>query len=120
MQLESRAEELVRAARTTLGDRVRSVTYFTRDEFRQLYLRSDLSADADLVGFVRQARTGFDSRTDYAGSELGAFHYTVRTFEEGCLIELTDGDAGVFVTLETVSFRRADETAAALSSVLDQ
>jgi hypothetical protein len=116
---QDRRERLVAAARTSLGDRLRSVTYFTPDEFEQLYLRSDLEADADLTGFVVQARDGFRSRTAYAGSELGEYDYTVRAFENGHLVRVTNDDEGLFVTASTITFRRAQEVTSALQGALD-
>jgi hypothetical protein len=113
-----RAEQLTAAARTTLGDTLRSVTYFTPDEFEQLYLRSDLEADADLTGFVELARNGFHTGTAYRGSELGEYQYTIRVFDTGHLVRLTGTDEGVFVTAETLTVRRSEELASALRSVL--
>ena len=45
-------DELLSAARTATGDELRSLTYFTEEAVEQLYLRSDLSRTADLVGFA--------------------------------------------------------------------
>jgi hypothetical protein len=54
------ADRLVSACRTVVGDRTRSVTFFTPDAFAQVYLRSDLDADVDLAGFAsaRSAASG--------------------------------------------------------------
>jgi len=41
------AERVVTLCRTAVGDSLRSVTYFTRDDYDQLYLRSDLAKDAE-------------------------------------------------------------------------
>lgn len=112
-------DELVSACRTAIGDRLRSITYFTDDEIRQLYLRSDLEEDADLVGFAEAERRGFHSQSLYRDSELGEYHYTIRTFERGYLTRVIAGDEGVFVTTGDLSMSRFDELAAAVGSVLD-
>jgi len=39
---EDLADAIVTTARTATGDSLRSVTYFTRANFEQLYLRDDL------------------------------------------------------------------------------
>ncbi|ESP87130.1 DUF7522 family protein [Candidatus Halobonum tyrrellensis] len=113
-----RADQFERVARTSVGDRLRSITYFTPDDHEQVYLRSDLDADADLVGFVEQARDGFRANTAYADSELGEYEYTVRRFSDGTLVRVTSGDEGVFVTAETLTVERAGETASALLDLL--
>lgn len=115
-----RAEQLTAAARTSLGDTLRSVTYFTPSEFEQMYLRSDLDADADLTGFVELARDGFHAETAYTGSELGAYSYTVRVFDRGHLVRLTSDEEGVFLTADTLTIRRAEEVASALEGMLDE
>ena len=113
------AEKFERVARTSIGDRLRSITYFTPDDHEQVYLRSDLDADADLVGFVEQARDGFRAHTAYADSELGEYEYTLRRFSKGTLVRVTSDDEGVFVTAETLTVERAGETASALCDLLD-
>ncbi|ELZ91583.1 hypothetical protein C440_14754 [Haloferax mucosum ATCC BAA-1512] len=115
---ESRTESFVRACRTVAGDDVRSVTYFTHDRFEQLYLRTDLEADADLAGFVEHETDGFQARTAYRGSELGDYQYTVRAFEHGYLTRVTNAEAGVFVTTDGLTLRRSEELASALGELL--
>lgn len=110
--------ELQHVARSATGDELRSVTYFTRDDQRQLYLRGDLSADADLEGFVDTERLGFQSQHDYGDSELGAYEFTVRAFEHGYLTRVVVGDHGAFVTCDEMQIDRFHEVATALRSVL--
>ncbi|KAB1188948.1 MULTISPECIES: hypothetical protein [Haloferax] len=115
---ESRAEAIVRTCRTVVGDDLRSVTYFTHDRCEQIYLRSDLEADADLTGFVEHETDGFQARTAYRGSELGNYRYTVRAFEHGYLTRVTVANKGVFVTTDGLTLRRSEELASALSELL--
>ncbi|MFB6281770.1 MAG: hypothetical protein ABEH40_07105 [Haloferacaceae archaeon] len=112
------ADRLERACRTAVGDTLRSITYFTRDGYRQLYLRSDLESDADLAGFVDLESDGFRANTAYRGSELGEYRYTVRAFENGYLTRVTAGDRGVFVTTDGLTIRRSEEVAEALARLL--
>lgn len=112
-------ERLVSACRTAIGDRLRSVTYFTDDAYTQVYLRSDLEADADLSGFVELESDGFRARRGYSGSELGDYRYTVRRFENGYLTRVTADGQGAFLTSDGLTMRRSEEVAEALVSVLE-
>lgn len=113
------ASQITSACRTAAGDDVRSVTYFTRDDYEQLYLRSDLAQDADLGAFVRHETLGFDAAEDYRGSELGNYTFTVRRFENGFLTRVIRGDHGTFVTLDSLTINRSEEIAAALAEILE-
>ncbi|TKX52375.1 hypothetical protein EXE45_19480, partial [Halorubrum sp. SP9] len=66
-------------------DELRSLTYFTEADVDQLYLRSDLSRTADLVGFAENERQGFHAQSMYANTQLGDYQFTVRVFENGYL-----------------------------------
>jgi hypothetical protein len=112
------AEQLTAACRTAVGDSLRSVTYYTPTAFEQVYLRSDLESDADLVGFVELESDGFRANTAYRGSELGDYDYTIRSFENGYLTRVTVGERGVFVTTDGLTLRRSEDVASALRSVL--
>ncbi|MGM0592087.1 MAG: DUF7522 family protein [Halobacteriota archaeon] len=117
---EPLVEQLVRVCRPAIGDSLRSITYFTSDQFEQVYLRSDLDADADLAGFVDHETNGFRARTAYRGSELGEYDYTVRAFENGFLTRVTAAGHGVFVTTDGLTLNSARDVAAALSEVLTE
>lgn len=115
---EDRAEELVSAARTTIGDQLRSITYFTADDYEQLYLRSDLEPDADLAGFVDYESLGFDAHTAYHGPELGDYRYTIRVFDGGFLVRVTTGTEGVFLTTDGLTLQDFEEVAVAVRELL--
>jgi hypothetical protein len=115
---EELAEHVERTCRTAVGDSLRSITYFTPEAFTQLYLRSDLEADADLAGFVDHETDGFRARTAYRGSELGEYEYTIRAFENGYVTRVTVDGAGVFVTTDGLTLTRSREVASALRSLL--
>jgi len=116
---EALADELVSACRTSVGDRLRSVTYFTPDDHAQVYLRDDLEQDADLSAFVGAEQTGFSSQTAYSESELGDYDFTIRAFDHGYVTRVIEGDEGVFVTTDPMMMTRFDDVAAAVSDVLD-
>ncbi len=111
-------EELVSACRTTVGDELRSVTFFTEETVEQLYLRSDLESEADLVGFAETERYGFRTRADYRNSELGAYRFTVRVFDEGYVMRVIANDRGVFVTTDSMVRDRFDDLVAGVKSIL--
>jgi hypothetical protein len=114
-ELESR---LVAASRTAVGDSLRSVTYFTPEAYDQVYLRAGLDNDADITGFVEHESVGFRAHTAYRGSELGGYRYTVRAFQNGFLVRVTEADHGLFFTVDDISLRSAEEGAEAVSRVL--
>lgn len=113
-------EELVRAARTVVGDELRSLTHFTEETVDQLYLRSDLDPDADLTGFAETERWGFKSQCEYGESELGDYRFTMRAFDHGYLTRVIVGDHGVFVTTDKLARTRFEELAAAVKGVLQE
>jgi len=112
------AARLVRAARTTVGDELRSLTYFTEDVVEQLYLRSDLDRTADLIGFAENERDGFHSKSLYRGTQLGSYDFTIRVFDNGYLTRVIAGDKGVWVTTDGMKIDRFEELASAIESVL--
>lgn len=112
--------ELVRSCRTTVGDGLRSVTYFDASGEEQLYLRDDLESDADIVGFADNERLGFRSQSVYRGSELGEYRFTIRVFERGYLTRVISGDYGAFVTTDSLPMNRFEELASAVRSVLSE
>lgn len=111
-------EVLVSTVRTTVGDELRSVTYFTEATVEQVYLRGDLESNADLVGFADTERLGFRSQTDYGNTELGSYLFTIRVFEHGYLTRVIVGNHGVFVTTDPMARDRFEELATALRETL--
>lgn len=115
---DDRKAELVSAARTTVGDELRSVAYFTDDEVEQLYLREDLEPGADLVGFADNERLGFRSQVAYEETELGGYQFTIRVFDRGYLTRVIHDEVGVWVTTDELSIERFEELANALGAIL--
>lgn len=118
-QLQERdREELLSATRTAVGDELRSLTYFTEESVEQLYLRSDLSRTADLVGFAESERHGFHAQALYADTQLGEYLFTVRVFENGYLTRVIANGHGVWVTTDSMEMDRFEELASALAAIL--
>ena len=115
---EEQQTELISTARTTVGDELRSLSYFTEEEVEQLYLRNDLDRTADLVGFAENERLGFRSQQAYEGSQLGQYQFTIRVFKNGYLIRVIDDEQGVWVTTDGMKIDRFEELANALTSAL--
>lgn len=113
------SDELVSACRTTVGDRLRSVTYFDTTGEEQIYLRDDLEPGANIVGFADNERLGFRSQTIYDGSELGDYQFTIRVFEHGYLTRVIGDYHGTFVTTDRLPTDRFEDLASAVESVLD-
>ncbi|MFC6765314.1 DUF7522 family protein [Natrinema soli] len=115
------SEQIVATCRTAIGDSLRSVTYFTRDDYEQVYLREDLERDADLSTFIGHEWRGFKTtQTAYEGSELGAYDYTIRVFENGFLIRVTNDSEGVFATTDGLTVKDFEEVATALDVFLNE
>jgi len=113
-----RIDELLSAARTATGDELRSLTYFTENDVEQLYLRSDLSRTADLVGFAENERHGFHAQSLYADTQLGDYQFTIRVFENGYLTRIIANDHGVWLTTDSMEIDRFEELASALATIL--
>ncbi len=116
----STREEILSACRTSVGDELRSITYFTEDDVQQVYLRSDLDRTADLMGFAEHERLGFHSQGAYRNSQLGRYVATVRMFERGYLTRVIGEDNGVWVTTDSMSMERFEELASALEPILEE
>ena len=113
------ADNIVTTARTATGDSLRSVTYFTRTDFDQLYLRGDLERDADLDTFVGHEWRGYRETTNaYQTSELGRHKFTVRAFENGYLLRVATDRRGVLITTDGLSMGSYEEIAEALGRML--
>ncbi|NHN59494.1 MULTISPECIES: hypothetical protein [Halorussus] len=113
------ADQLVSAARTSVGDELRSITYFTEDAEDQIYLRDGLEADADLVGFADNERLGFRTQAVYQDTELGDYRFNIRVFDRGYVTRVIVGDHGAFVTTDEMEMNLFKELASAVGSVLE-
>jgi hypothetical protein len=113
-------DELLSACRTTVGDELRSITYFTPDEYDHLYLRDDLERGDDPEAFVENERQGFTSQRTYEWSELGDYEYTIRVFTEGHLVRVITGEEGVYVTTGDLTMDRCGELVEAIQSILHE
>jgi hypothetical protein len=112
---------LATTCRTAAGDSVRSVIYFSRTDYQQVYLRGDLERDADLDTFVGSEWQDFNiTQNAYQGSELGDYRYTIRVFENGFLIRVTTANHGVIITTDSVTLRDFEELATAVGHLFDE
>lgn len=117
---EDARDQLVSTCRTSVGDSLRSITYFTRTEYEQLYLREDLSQDADLSTFIGHEWRDYQTTHDaYGESELGSDLYTIRSFENGFLLRVTADTEGVFLTTDGLSIQQFDKVATAIKTTLE-
>ncbi|MDS0476624.1 hypothetical protein [Natrinema sp. 1APR25-10V2] len=124
------ATGIVSAARTGLGDTLRSVVYFTPSAFDVLYLRQglyDSAADArsakgrlvelERVGFaevpVRTAIGHGDGESD-----IGEYEFTVRFHEDGFVVRVVQGDAGALLTTDSMDVNAFEDAATAVRRLL--
>ncbi|MCW8173363.1 DUF7522 family protein [Natrialba swarupiae] len=124
------ATSLVSAARTSLGDTLRSVVYFTPSAFDLLYLRQDLydSTDAartvkeqlvelERVGFAEApVRTTITHQDDGAG--IGPYEFTIRFHEDGFVIRVLEGDVGTILTTDSMDLNAFEDAATAVRRLL--
>ena len=123
-------ESLVSAARTSLGDTLRSVVYFTPSAFDVLYVRRGLypSAEAardaksqlvalETVGFAEApARTAiFDGEHE---SSIGPYEFTVRFHEDGFVVRVLEGNSGVLLTTDSMDVTAFEEAVGAIKKLL--
>lgn len=115
---DEKTDELLSACRTTVGDELRSITYFTPDEYDHLYLREDLERGNDPEAFVENERQGFSSQRTYEWSELGDYEYTIRVFEMGHLVRVITDEEGIYVTTGDLTMDRFGELVEAIQTIL--
>lgn len=117
---EAASDRLVRMCKNLAGDRLRSITYFTRDDFNQLYLRDDLERGADLASFIGfEWRESWLTEDAYQGTELGEHQYSLQVFSNGYLLRVETPSEGAFVTLDRPSVEILDELADVIMDVLE-
>lgn len=124
------AEELVSAARTSLGDTLRTVVYFTPGAYDVLYVRSDLyegrehayEAKAELVDLERVGFAEGPVRSAVARrgrrSELGEYEFTVRFHEEGFVIRVIQDYCGALLTVDRMDVEAFEEAVTAIQRLL--
>lgn len=130
---EKLTEGIVSICRTGIGDSLRSVIYFTPEEFDLLYLRQDLYDDEERARegkarFVENERLGFDARETYdslaaePGTEpdIGEYEFTVRVFSEGFISRVLVGNEGIILTTDTIDMRDFETVAVALRVLLTE
>jgi hypothetical protein len=129
---EAAADGIVSAARTSLGDALRSVVYFTPSAFDILYTRQDLYESADRLTEVKSRlvefeRTGFAEtpvRTRLAQTEgkegIGPYLFTVRFHGDGFVVRVLRGDAGVLFTTNSMDVSAFEDAASAIDSLLEE
>lgn len=111
---EEAAERLVETCDSVAGRHLRSVTYFTDADYEQFFLREDLARDADLESFTSvEWHESSIIEEAYDTSELGEHHFTMRAFENGYLLRVSEAHHGIFVTTDDLpmhTFERLGET----------
>src|SRR6056297_3670463 len=126
------ADSVVSTARTSLGDTLRSVIYFTPSAMDLLYVRRDLyesrqravEAKSRLVEFERvgfaeaPVRTALSAPAD--PESIGAYDFTVRVHDEGFGVRvLAEGD-GVILTTDDMDIDAFDDAAVAITTLLTE
>ncbi|SDC37119.1 hypothetical protein [Natrinema hispanicum] len=124
------ATGIVSAARTSLGDTLRSVLYFTPSAFDILYLRQDLydstadarDAKAQLVEFEQAGFSEVPVRTAIArkesSSDIGDYEFTVRFHESGFVVRVLQRDVGVLLTIDSMDVNAFEDAAVAIQGLL--
>jgi hypothetical protein len=126
------ADSLVSATRTSLGDTLRSVVYFTPSAFDVLYVRSDLydsrAAARDRKSrLVEFERTGFEERPERsaiaqgaARSDIGEYRFTVRFHADGFVVRVLGDGVGVLFTADAMDVGAFREAVSAVRQLLGE
>jgi len=124
------SDSVVSAARTTLGDSLRSVITFTPGDYDVVYLRRDLAGDPvgrrlrsefvdiERFGFTSQGRFNRLSAEHGTEPEIGEYVATIRAFTNGFVTRVIVGDHGVLVTTDELEIGTFEELAVALRTLL--
>jgi len=124
------ADSIVSAARTSIGDTLRSVIYFTPSEMDLLYVRRDLydspsgamEAKSRLVDFERTGFSEAPVRTALSVPDnpvsIGPYEFTVRFHEDGYVVRVLAGDCGVIVTSDDIDVVAFEDAAVAIEQLL--
>jgi hypothetical protein len=106
------------------------VVYFTPSAFDVLYARQDLYDSDDAARepksqLVEFERTGFGERplrTAIAhmggGPDIGPYEFTVRFHQNGFVIRVLQGDAGVLFTADSMDVNAFEDAASAITRLL--
>jgi hypothetical protein len=120
------ADEIVSAVRTSVGDTLRSVVYFTPTAFDVLYVRQGLYSTREATRraksrLVEFERSGFDEETDRSDREdvaIGDYEFTVRVHGEGFVVRVLVGERGVLFTSDDIEIEAFDDAASAVRGLL--
>lgn len=116
---DKHASRIVELCLDRTGERLRSITYFTQNDFDQLFLRDDLERGADLASFIGlEWRESGITGDAYQNSELGEHRYTIRAFENGYLLRVAEEGDGIFITTDGLSMEGFEELAGILLELL--
>ncbi|MFW6317843.1 MAG: DUF7522 family protein [Halorubrum sp.] len=127
------ADGIVSAARTGLGDTLRSVLHFTPASFDVLYVRRDLyenheaarDAKSRLVAIERSGFAEKPLRTalgeeSFERTSIGPYRFTVRFHDNGFVVRVLEGDTGVLLTADEMDVRAFEEAAVAIRGLLTE
>jgi hypothetical protein len=128
---DEQADRLVSAARTSLGDTLRSVVYFTPSAFDVLYVRSDIYDSEDdartakgrlvemeMVGFAERPLR--DAIGETALSAIGPYEFTVRFHDDGFVARVIEGNSGVLMTTDSMEVNAFEEAATSVRALLQE
>lgn len=125
------ADSVVTTARTSIGDTLRSVIYFTPSEMDLLYVRKDiydskqraLEAKSRLVEFERVGFAEAPVRTALSvpddPTSIGPYDFTVRFHEDGFVVRVLAADAGVIMTSDDIDVEAFEDAAVAITRLLN-
>lgn len=127
---EKLGDEIVSIARTSVGDSLRSVVYFSPSQFDVIYNRQDLYNSPDAVRkakgkLVEFERLGFaEAPIRSAASErsqpstIGSYEFTVRFHKDGFVVRVVEGDHGILLTTDSMNVAAFEEAVSAFKRLL--
>ncbi|SFL32585.1 hypothetical protein SAMN04487950_3365 [Halogranum rubrum] len=123
------ADRIVSLSRTSLGDSLRSVLYFTPSAFDVLYVRRDLYESTEVARPIKEPLVEFEQvgfaeapvRTAISrreGSSIGPYEFTVRFHSDGFVVRAIEGDGGVILTTDSMDVTAFEEAINAIQRLL--
>jgi len=117
------ADGVVSAVRTSLGDSLRSVVFFTADAFDVLYVRQGLHSTREAARRAKSRLVEFeqaviDTQHERADEPIGPYEFTVRVHGEGFVVRVLVGERGVLFTTDDMEIEAFDDAASAVRGLL--
>jgi hypothetical protein len=117
------ADGTVSAVRTSLGDTLRSIVFFTPAAFDVLYVRQGLYSTREAARRAKRRLVAFeqdaiDAAPASADEPIGDYEFTIRVHGDGFVVRVLVGERGVLFTSDEIEIEAFDDAASAVRGLL--